>query len=74
MRDFVAGTLTVIFIALFNLLNSTNILFNKMLTIKNDTDSTENIEITGAGYTDVLIQRWGYMIFSVVIIVVVEEQ
>ena len=39
------------------------------LTIKNDIDSTENIEVIGAGYTDVMIQRWGYLIFAVVIII-----
>lgn len=62
--------LVVIGIALFILLNITNISFNKMLTIKNDTDTTQNIEIIGAGHTDVIIQRWGYLIFAVVIVVV----
>lgn len=61
--------LVIIGIALFILLNMTNISFNKMLTIKNETDSTQNIEIIGAGHTDVIIQRWGYMIFAVVIVV-----
>lgn len=61
--------LVIIGIALFILLNMTNITFNKMLTIKNETDSTQNIEIIGAGHTDVIIQRWGYMIFAVVIVV-----
>ena len=60
-------TIIVIAISLFTALNITNISLNKMLTIKNDTDSTENIDVIGAGYTDVMIQRWGYLIFSVVI-------
>ena len=29
---------------------------------------TQNIEITGAGYTEVMIQRWGYLIFAFVMI------
>lgn len=62
--------LIVIGISLFTALNITNISFGKMLTIKNDTDSTQNIDVIGAGYTDVMIQRWGYLIFSVIIIIV----
>lgn len=62
-------TLIIICIALYTALNVTNISLNKMLTIKNETDSSENIEIIGAGYTDVMIQRWGYLIFAVVIII-----
>lgn len=50
------------------LLNTTDILTSKMLTIKNGSDSTQNIEITGAGYTEVMIQRWGYLIFAFVMI------
>jgi len=60
--------IVVILIALINALNITNISLSKMLTIKNDVDSTENIEIIGASYTDVMVQRWGYLIFSFVII------
>ena len=60
-------TLIVICIALYTALNITNISFNKMLTIKNETDSTKNIEVIGASYTDVMVQRWGYLVFSVVI-------
>ena len=63
------ATMVVIAIALMNTLNVTNISLNKMLTIKNDADSTENIEIIGASYTDVMIQRWGYLIFSFVIVI-----
>lgn len=61
--------LVIVCIAILIALNITNISFNKMLTIKNETDSTQNIEIIGAGYTDVMIQRWGYLIFAVVIVI-----
>ena len=61
--------LIIVCISIFIALNITNISLNKMLTIKNETDSTQNIEIIGAGYTDVMVQRWGYLIFSVVIII-----
>lgn len=63
--------LIIIGVALFTVLNITNISFNKMLTIKNNVDSTQNIEIIGAGYTDVMIQRWGYLIFAFVMVIVV---
>lgn len=62
-------TLVIICIALYTALNVTNITLSKMLTIKNETDQTQNIEIIGAGYTDVTIQRWGYLIFAVVIVI-----
>lgn len=62
-------TLVIICIALYTALNITNITLSKMLTIKNETDQTQNIEIIGAGYTDVTIQRWGYLIFAVVIVI-----
>ena len=62
-------TLIAICIALYTTLNVTNISFNKMLTIKNETDSTKNIEIIGASYTDTTIQRWGYLIFALVIFI-----
>lgn len=62
-------SLVIICIALYTALGTTNISLNKMLTIKNETDSIENIEIIGAGYTDSMIQRWGYLIFSAVIII-----
>lgn len=61
--------LIVTFVAIYTVLNTTNVSFNKMLTIKNDADSTQNIEIIGAGYTDVVIQRWAYLIFAFVIII-----
>ena len=62
-------TLVIICIALYTALNVTNITLSKMLTIKNETDQTQNMEIIGAGYTDVTIQRWGYLIFAVVIVI-----
>ena len=62
-------TLVIICIALYTALNVTNITLSKMLTIKNETDQTQNIEIIGAGYTDVTIQRLGYLIFAVVIVI-----
>ena len=61
--------LIVICIVLYTILNVTNISFNKMLTIKNDSNVSKNIEIIGASYTDVMIQRWGYLIFAVVILI-----
>lgn len=61
--------LVIICIALYTALNITNTSLSKMLTIKNEVDSSENIEIIGAGYTDVMIQRWGYLIFAIVIVI-----
>lgn len=61
--------LIIIGISLFTALNVTNINTKKMLTIKNDIDSTQNIDIIGAGYTDVMLQRWGYLVFSIVILI-----
>ena len=63
--------LAVIGVALINILNTTNISLSKMLTIKNDADSAENVEIIGASYTDIMIQRWGYLVFSFIIIIFV---
>lgn len=59
----------VVIVAIMNVLNVTDVSLSKMLTIKNSEDSSENIEIIGASYTDVMIQRWGYLIFSVIIII-----
>lgn len=60
-------------IALITLLNTTNVLTNKMLTIKNTGENVQNLEITGAGYTDVMVQRWGYIIFAIIMIVSVKR-
>ena len=62
------AVLIVVLFALMTLLNTTDILTSKMLTIKDGSDTTQNIEITGAGYTEVMIQRWGYLIFAFVMI------
>ena len=62
------AALIVVLFALMTVLNTTDILTSKMLTIKDGSDSTQNIEITGAGYTEVMIQRWGYLIFAFVMI------
>ena len=62
------AVLIVVLFALMTVLNTTDILTSKMLTIKDASDSTQNIEITGAGYTEVMIQRWGYLIFAFVMI------
>ena len=62
------AVLMVVLFALMTVLNTTDILTSKMLTIKDGSDSTQNIEITGAGYTEVMIQRWGYLIFAFVMI------
>ena len=62
------AVLIVVLFALMTVLNTTDILTSKMLTIKDGYDSTQNIEITGAGYTEVMIQRWGYLIFAFVMI------
>ena len=62
------AVLIVVLFALMTVLNTTDILTSKMLTIKDGSDSTQNIEITGAGYTEVMVQRWGYLIFAFVMI------
>lgn len=62
------AVLIVVLFALMTVLNTTDVLTSKMLTIKDSSDSTQNIEITGAGYTEVMIQRWGYLIFAFVMI------
>ena len=62
------AVLIVVLFALMTVLNTTDVLTSKMLTIKDSSDSTQNIEITGAGYTEVMIQKWGYLIFAFVMI------
>ena len=52
----------IIGIAIMTLLNTQNMVFGKLLTIN------ENIDIVGAGMTETTIKRWGYMGFSVIII------
>lgn len=58
-------------ISIINILKTSDILTNQMLTIKTNSETSQNLEIIGAGYTEVLIQRWGYAIFSLVMIIAV---
>ena len=60
--------LIVIFIAIMNVFNITDVSLSKMLTIKNEDETADNIEVIGASYTDIMVQRWEYLIFSVVMI------
>ena len=53
---------TIAMIAILTILNTQNMLFGKLLTIKSD------IEIVGAGITETTIQLWGYIGFAIVII------
>ena len=53
----------VIGIALLTILNTQNILFEKMITINS------NIEIIGAGTTETTIKLWGYVIFAFIIVI-----
>lgn len=61
--------LIIILIALYTSLNITNILTSKFLTIKSNVNSIQDIDIIGAGYTEVVLQRWGYLIFSIIILI-----
>ena len=70
-------TRNIVFIAigigLLTFLNTQNVMFGNILTVENSQTTTYNgqdgnIELTGANYTDSTIQRWGYTIFSVLII------
>lgn len=57
--------LIIIGVAVLTLLNTQNIIFGKILTINND------IEIVGAGTTEATIKLWGYVIFSLIIVIFV---
>ncbi len=50
-------------IAILTALNTQNMMFDKLITIKDD------IEIIGAGITETTIQLWGYIIFAFVIVI-----
>ncbi len=52
-------------IAILTILNTQNMLFGKLLTIKSE------IEIVGAGITETTIQLWGYIIFAFIIVIFV---
>ncbi len=58
---------TIVIIALlfsgYIFITSQNVLTQDMLTIENNT----NVDLTGAGKTDVTIKLWGYRLFSVVL-------
>lgn len=54
---------TIIGIALLTIINTQNMMFGKILTIKDD------IEIIGAGKTEATIKLWGYVIFAPVIVI-----
>ena len=65
-----------IIVGITTILNTQNILFGKITTIDNSETTTINgesgdIELTGANYTDAIIQRWGYTIFGILIIICV---
>ena len=55
--------LIIIGIALITIINIQNTMFGKILTIN------ENIDITGAGMTEVTVKLWGYVIFSIIIVI-----
>ena len=55
--------LLIVGIALTTVINTQNIVFGKILTIEG------NIELTGAGYTEANIKLWGYVIFSVIMVI-----
>ena len=66
--------LIAIGLGLITFLNTQNIMYGTITTIENSEttriDGTEgNVELTGANYTNSIIQRWGYTIFAVIIIV-----
>lgn len=67
----------VIIIALIigtgTILNTQNIVFGKILTVDNSATTSfqgasSDLELTGANYTDVTVQKWGYTIFGVIIV------
>ena len=53
----------IIGIALLTIINTQNTMIGKILTIKDD------IEIVGAGMTEVTVKLWGYVIFAFVIVI-----
>ncbi len=54
--------LVTIGIALLTLLNTQNIVLQKFITLEDD------VELTGAGFTESTVKLWGYRIFAVVIV------
>ena len=67
-----------VLIGMGTILKTQNIVFGKILTIDNSATTTfqgtnNDIELTGANYTAVTIQRWGYTIFGIIIIIAVTK-
>ena len=54
--------LVTIGIALLTLLNTQNIVLQKFITLE------EDVELTGAGFTESTVKLWGYRMFAVVIV------
>lgn len=54
--------LVTIGVALLTLLNTQNIILQKFITLEDD------VELTGAGFTESTVKLWGYRIFAVVIV------
>lgn len=70
----------VIIIALIlgveTILNTQNIVFGKILTVDNSATTSfegasSDLELTGANYTDVTIQKWGYTILGILIVIAI---
>ena len=68
--------LIAIVIGASTLVSTQNILFGNLATIDNSETSryngtSGNIDLTGANFTDAKVQRWGYTIFSVIIVLAI---
>lgn len=66
--------LIALIIGVGTILNTQNVVFGNILTVDNSATTTyqgtsNNLELTGANYTDVTIQRWGYTIFGIIIVI-----
>ncbi len=63
-----------ILLGIGTILNTQDVLFGNITTIENSATTrydgvNNNLELTGASYTDVTIKRWGYTIFAVIIVI-----
>ncbi len=63
------AVLVVVAIAVLTTINITDISLTKMLTIKNSTSQAKTIDIIGASYTDIMMERWLHLIFAIVIVI-----
>lgn len=66
--------LIAIGLGLITFLNTQNVMYGNITTIENSETtridgSDGNVELTGANYTDSIIQRWGYTIFALIIVI-----